>query len=91
MSCFEAGNGISIAKIIFYAHLKALDTMSKISVLDYRDSPVVFTELVKFLSSNISVEAVDRLETLSIQFIDSVKQMNKEVTDANKAAHTEIS
>ena len=59
LNSFEAGNGISISKVIFYSVLKLLDTMSEISALDYRDSPVVSTELVKFLSLNTSVEAVD--------------------------------
>ena len=60
---FEAEGGIYMADVIFYAVLKSLDTMSEMLALGYRDLPFVFTELVKFLSLNASVEAVEKLET----------------------------
>ena len=77
LNLFEDGDIISMANVIFYVVLKSLDTMSEISALDYRDSPVVSIELVKFLFLNTSVETVDKLETQSIQLTYTVKQMNR--------------
>ena len=47
---FKAGDGVSIGKVIFYSTLRSLDVMRDIAAVDYTDSPVVSTELVKFLS-----------------------------------------
>ena len=59
--------------------------MSEIQALDYRDSPVVSTELVKFLSLNTSVEAVDRLEEQSESLVENVKQITKDMVQASSA------
>ena len=59
--------------------------MIDIQVLDYRDSPVVSAELVKFLSLNNSVEAVDRLEEQSESLVENVKQITKDMVQASKA------
>ena len=88
LNSFEAGDSSSMAKVIFYSVLKSLDTMNEIAALDYRDSPIVSTELVKFLSLNTSVEAVDRLESQSSTLKDDMKQMTKDVTTATRAAHS---
>ena len=40
----------------------------------YRDSPVVSTELVKFLSLNTAVDAVDRLEIQSDNLVEEVNR-----------------
>ena len=66
-----------MSKVVFHAVLKSLDTMSEIAELDYRDSPVVSTELVKFLYLNTSVEAVDRLESVTGELSDSVSDISK--------------
>ena len=66
-----------MSKVVFYAVQKSLDAMSEIAELDYRDSPVVSTELVKFLSLNTSVEAVDRLESVTGELSDSVSDISK--------------
>ena len=62
--------------------------MSEIAALDYRDSPIVSTELVKFLSLNTSVEAVEKLERQSETFTSSVKDLTKEVSMTAKSAHS---
>ena len=49
---FAAGDAVSMAKVIFYSVLHSLDVTNEISAVDYRDSPVVSTELVKTLSLN---------------------------------------
>ena len=62
--------------------------MAEIAALDYRDSPVVSTELVKFLSLNTSVEAVDKLEKQSEEMATSIKQILKDVSVINKSTST---
>ena len=61
MNSFQAGAAQTINQIIFYSTLRSLDKMTLILAKNYRDAPAVSTELVKFLSMNTSVEAVDRL------------------------------
>ena len=85
LNSFEAGNGISMAKVIFYSVLQALDTMSDIAAVDYRDSPVVSTELVKFLSLNTSVEAVDKLEEQSTELSSNMSQLTKDMIATTKS------
>ena len=85
---FSAGDGISMAKVIFYLVLRSLDVTSKTAAVDYRDSPVVSTKLVKFLPLNTSVEAVDKLETITGELSDSVTDMTKSVTAQEKSLHS---
>ena len=85
LNSFEAGDGVAMAKVIFYAALQSLDAMAQIASLDYRDSPVVSTELVKFLSLNTSVEAVDKLQRQSHDVDASIKELTKDVAGAKKS------
>ena len=85
LNSVEAGDAKSMAKVIFYSLLKSLDVMSKIQALDYRDSPVVSTELVRFLTLNTSVEAIDRLEEQYESLVENVKQITKDMVQASKA------
>ncbi len=52
---------------------------------NYKDSPVVSTELVKFLSMNTSVEAVDKLveqtATFQLSFVEMKNKLNTVVKD----------
>ena len=85
LNSFETGDGISMSKVIFLSVLQSLDVMSEISALDYRDSPIVSTELVKFLSLNTAVEAVDKLETKTSDLAVNIKQVTKDLTGAQKS------
>ena len=66
--------------------MKSLDVMSDIQAVDYRDSPVVSTELVKFLSLNTAVDAVDRLEVQSDNLVVEVNQISTDLKQAVKIA-----
>ena len=88
LQSFEAGSRSSISKVIFYSVLRSLDVMGEIAALDYRDSPVVSTELVKFLSLNTSVEAVEKLEKQSEVFNTSIKDLTKDVSATTKSNHS---
>ena len=85
LNSFEAGDAKSMAKVIFYAVLKSLDVMGDIQAVDYRDSPVVSTELVKFLSLNTAVDSVDRLEETAEQLVEDVRQISTDVRLATKS------
>ena len=58
--------------------------MNDIQTADYRDSPIVSTELVKFLSLNTSVEAVDRLETVTSTLASLFGEINKSFSAQSK-------
>ena len=88
LNLFEAGNAQSMSKVIFYSVLQSLDIMNEIAGLDYRDSPVVSMELVKFLSLNTAIESVDRLETQSSDHHTAIKLLTKEANIAKTAVNT---
>ena len=88
LNSFEAGDCDSIDKVVFYSVLKALDVMSNIAEADFRDHPVVSTELVKFLSLNTSVEAVDKLQTQSREARETIKELVKESAGSKKTLQT---
>ena len=73
LNSFEARYAKAMAKVIFYSVLKSLDVLGNIQAVDYRDSPIVSTELVKFLSLNTTVDAVDRLEEQYEKLVVDVK------------------
>ena len=85
LNYFEAGDTKAMTKVIFYSVLKSLDVMGDIPAVDYRDSPVVSTELVKFLSLNTTVDTVDRLGEQSEQLVEDVKQISTELKLASKS------
>ena len=85
LNSFEAGKAQQINRSIFYAVLRSLDRMTLILGQNYKDSPVVSTELVKFLSMNTSVEAVDKLveqtATFQLSFVEMKNKLNTVVKD----------
>ncbi len=85
LNSLEAGNSLSISKVISYDVLQSLDAMTTIAAMDYRDSPVVSTELVKFLSLNTAIDSVDKLEEQSAEHATNLKQLNKDTNTARTA------
>ena len=59
--------------------------MGDIAAMDYRNSPVVSIELVKFLPLNIAVESVDKLEITSAELTANVRQLNTDVAGTRKS------
>ena len=88
MNSFKAGAAQSINQIIFYATLRSLDRMALILTKNYRDAPAVSTELVKFLSMNTSVEAVDRLVEQGKELNINMATMTKSVASVSKDCGT---
>lgn len=76
------------ARVVFYNTLKSLDVMAEISSMNFTDYPAVSTELVKFLSLNTSVEAVDKLTEKSETMGVTVSALQRDVVGAVKTATT---
>jgi hypothetical protein len=57
----QTGNPQQIAQVTFWATLKSLDVMSRIRKYNFKDDPVVSSELVKFLTVNAGFEVVKQL------------------------------
>ena len=68
-----------MADHIFWATLKSLDKMAAILGFQFKNHPVVLTELVKFLSLNMSVEAVDKLTAQHQTFQREIKELKIEL------------
>ena len=85
---FRAGDGDAIGKVIFYASLRSLDVMGEISAMDYTDSPVVSTELVKFLSQNTAVESVDKLVVTAAELTTNVRLLTTDMAGTKKSINS---
>ena len=88
VNSFTAGDARQINKTIFYACLRSLDKMAAIVSHNYKDAPVVSTELVKFLSMNTSVEAVDKLDERCHKLEEVSESIGKKVTSTLKDCGT---
>ena len=62
--------------------------MTQIVAQNYKDAPVVSTELVKFLSMNTSVEAVDKLTEQTATFRTSIEEMQRRLNAVVKDCGT---
>ena len=60
-----------------YVVLRSLDKMPLILEQSYKDAPEVSTKLIKFLSTNASIEAVDKLVEQAWVFKVSIVEQNK--------------
>jgi hypothetical protein len=72
----QTGNPQQIAQVTFWATLKSLDVMSRIRKYNFKDDPVVSSELVKFLTVNTGFEVV---EQLSLK-MKTLEESNKELS-----------
>ena len=76
------------ACVVFYNTLRALDVMSEISLVDFSDNPAVSTELVKFLSLNTAIDAVDQLVNKLSSMESSICSLQKDVGGAVRTITT---
>ena len=83
-----AENKIFNARVVFYNTLRALDIMNEISECNFQDHPAVSQELVKFLSLNTSVEAVDTLTSKMKVTEAKVSSLESDTKGAVKTAAT---
>ena len=73
----KTGNVQQMAEITFWATLRSLDAMMSIRKSNYKDDPMVASELVKFLTVNSGYEIVERL-------VDKVKTIEEEQREMKK-------
>ena len=57
----KTGNPQQIAQVTFWSTLRSLDVMRRIRKNNFKDDPVVSSELVKFLTINTGFEVVEQL------------------------------
>ena len=76
------------ARVVFYNTLKSLDVMAEISAVNFLDNLSVSTELVKFLSLNTSVDAVDKLVARSSAVDSQLSTLHKDVAGSLKTVST---
>ena len=88
MNSFKAGDAQQVNGVIFYAVLRSLDRMALILAKNFKDAPAVSTELVKFLSMNTSVEAVNKLTEQTATFKTSLEEMQRKLNTVVKDCGT---
>ena len=76
------------ARVVFYNTLQALDIMLEISSVNFGDHPSVSTELVKFLSLNTAVDAVDKLALESSTMKGTLETVVQDVAGNTKSLST---
>jgi hypothetical protein len=86
----QTGNPQQIAQVTFWATLKSLDVMARIRKYNFKDDPVVSSELVKFLTVNTGFEVVEQLASKMKTLEESNKELsikaNSNVKTATNAA-----
>jgi len=85
---FRISNSLSVAKAVSYAHFRSLDLMTKVDVLEFKNSPIVTAELAKFLALNSSFESVEKLQSNVTDMTDKISKAVKEANTATKSAST---
>ena len=88
INSFTAGDQRKVSSHIFWATLKSLDKRAEILGYQFKNHPVVSTELVKFLSLNTSVEAVDKLTLQHISFQQEIKALKTELGAVQRNSST---
>jgi len=85
---FRISHSLSVAKAISYANFRSLDLMTKVDVLEFKNSPIVTAELAKFLALNSSFESVEKLQSSLTDMTEKVTKAVKEAGAATKSAST---
>ena len=85
---FRINNPSGISKSICYATLRSLDIMTEISSDNFKNSPIITSELSKFLALNTNYEMVEMVqEKLKLVETDAA-QLKREVKGAVSTANT---
>ena len=85
---FRIHDSLAISQTIAYSNLRSLDLMAEITVLDFKNSPVITAELTKFLALNSNIEAVEELKSKISIIAEEVKKSAKSAQSAEKSAST---
>ena len=72
----KTGNPQQIAQVAFWSALKSLDIIGQIRKNNFKDEPVVSSELVKFLTVDTDFEVVEQM----VVKIKALEEANKDLT-----------
>ena len=85
---FKAGSPDKIGESIFWSTLKTLDIMSELTTLGFKNSPIVASELVKFLALNTGFEVVEDLIKSNANLKTEVAELKKIAAGNTKTSQT---
>ena len=85
---FKAGSPDKIGESIFWSTLKTLDIMSELTTLGFKNSPIVASELVKFLALNTGFEVVEDLIKSNANLKTEVIELKKIAAGNTKTSQT---
>jgi len=85
---FQTGFPEKIGESIFWSTLKTLDIMAEMTNLGFRDSPIVASELVKFLALNTGFDAIETLVKSNTTLKAEVAALTKAVAGNTKTIAT---
>ena len=85
---FDMSHPEYMANVIFYTTLRSLDVMSEIRAHNFRDPPIISSELTHFLAMNTDFEAVTRLKDPVHELEVNNRGLNKKLQEATKTAST---
>jgi len=77
-----------VSKTIAYAVLRSLDVMISISSCNFKNSPIITSELSKFLALNSNLELVESIQSKVKSLESENSTIKKDVKSAINAAHT---
>lgn len=86
LNSLSPNNTLHNAKIVFWTTCQSLDVMADITNKNFIDHPSVSNELLQFLSTNTTVEAVEVLKKQFLELKESEKRLNLVVKGANTKA-----
>jgi len=85
---FRISNPADVSKAITYASLRSLDNMMEITSFNFKNSPIVTSEISKFLALNANHETVEKMQSTLTSMSSDNDVLRKEVKAASSAAST---
>jgi hypothetical protein len=86
LKSIKAGNPQHIARTLFWASLQSMDICAGIKGNNFKNDPLVSSELVKFLAVNTGFESIDKLQREVTELKEKVLASAKAVNLAEKSA-----
>jgi hypothetical protein len=86
----RTGDTRQIAQKTFCATLQSLDVMLRIQAFNFKDDPMVASELVKFLTVNSGFKIVEKLETEVMRLTSEVDHLKKMVNSNLKRRQEQL-
>ena len=80
---FRVNNHLAVSKTVTFSFLRSLDLMVEIEKLQFKNSPIITSELAKFLALNSNYESVEELQK-------EVKGLNEGISKALKEASSAV-